>query len=124
MVHRAWIFLLLIAACPPLAAAQPAPASPAAAQAQGHRLFVQSCAVCHLKPSPNADRYGPALSKETVDGRESDVRDFIRNGSERMPGFATDLAPTQIDAIVEYLATVPPPTDVAATPSPQQEMPR
>jgi mono/diheme cytochrome c family protein len=124
MVHRAGIFLLLLAACPPIAAAQPAASPPAGAVASGHLLFVQSCSVCHLKPAPNAERYGPALSKETVDGREADVRDLIRDGSERMPGFAADLAPAQIDAIVQYLATVPPPSDASGASSPQQEMPR
>jgi mono/diheme cytochrome c family protein len=124
MVHRAWFFLLLLAACPRMVAAQQAPSPLAGAVASGHLLFVQSCSVCHLRPSPTAERYGPALSKETVDGREADVRDLIRDGSERMPGFAVDLAPAQIDAIVQYLATVPPPTDAAGTSPPQQEMPR
>jgi len=115
MTRRAWIFLSLIAALPQGALAQPQAAT-SEQQALGHRLFVQSCAVCHLKPSPTAERYGPALWKETVDGREGDARDLIRTGSERMPGFQYDLQPAQIDAIIQYLATVPEPADLASTP--------
>jgi mono/diheme cytochrome c family protein len=93
--------------------------NPPADTREGHRLFVQSCAVCHLKPSPTADTYGPPLSQETVDGRQADVRDLIAKGSERMPAFRYDLEPAQIDAIVAYLATVPaaPPTSSSTTPS-------
>lgn len=118
MTRRAWIFLLLFAALPQVALAQQSQPSASDQQALGHRLFVQACAVCHLKPSPIAERYGPALWKETVEGREADARDLIRTGSERMPGFQYDLQPAQIDAIIQYLATVPePPSD--ATPMSQ-----
>lgn len=118
MTRRAWIFLSLFAVIPPEALAQQSPTSSPSPQALGHRLFVQSCAVCHLKPSPTAERYGPALWKETVDGREADARDLIRTGSERMPGFRYDLQPAQIDAIIQYLATVPEPQS-GPTPAPQ-----
>jgi mono/diheme cytochrome c family protein len=37
------------------------------------------------------------------------IRDYIRNGSKRMPGFKYGLEPSEIDAIVEYLKTVPKP---------------
>jgi mono/diheme cytochrome c family protein len=115
MTRRAWMFLSLFVALPQAALGQPSPN--AGDQALGHRLFVQSCAVCHLQPSPTAERYGPALWKETVAGREADARDLIRTGSERMPGFQYDLQPAQIDAIIQYLATVPEPSE--PTPAPQ-----
>jgi mono/diheme cytochrome c family protein len=118
MTRRAWIFLSLFAVISPDALAQQLPNSSPSQQALGHRLFVQSCAVCHLKPSPTAERYGPALWKETVDGREADARDLIRTGSERMPGFQYDLQPAQIDAIIQYLATVPEPQP-GPTPAPR-----
>jgi len=106
MMRRVAFLLPLLAAFPQGTRAQ---AAQDAAANDGHRLFVQSCAVCHLKPAPNAVIYGPALSKDTVDGREDDVRDLIKTGSERMPGFQYDLKPTQIDAIIRYLALVAPP---------------
>jgi mono/diheme cytochrome c family protein len=78
-----------------------------------------------LKPSPIAETYGPTLSRETVQGQEGDVRDLIRAGSERMPGFRYSLEPAQIDAIIAYLATVPPPPTAPPNPPPRrEEMPR
>lgn len=118
MKRFAAIFLSLIAVLPSIALAQPAPSASASQQALGHRLFVQSCAVCHLNPSPNAERYGPALWKETVEGREADARDLIRTGGERMPGFQYDLSDAEIGAIIQYLATVPEPPDTLL-PAPQ-----
>jgi len=51
--------------------------------------------------------YGIQLNKELVDGNEDMIRDYIRNGSKKMPGFKYGLEPSEIDAIVEYLKTVP-----------------
>ena len=51
--------------------------------------------------------YGVPLYKDIVDGNEDTMRDYIRNGSRRMPGFKYGLEPSEIDAIVEYLKTVP-----------------
>lgn len=79
-----------------------------AAQNEGHQLFTQSCAICHLKPNPAAGRYGPALDRDTVAGKEEAIRGFIESGTDRMPGFRASLTPQQIDKIIAYLATVPP----------------
>jgi mono/diheme cytochrome c family protein len=116
-MHRVALFLLLLLGTPLLAQGQPVQKTFANQSAEGHRLFVQSCAVCHLKPSPTADTYGPALSKETIAGRETDIRALIGKGSERMPGFRYSLEPAQIDAIVAYLATVPTPSAPATSPA-------
>jgi len=116
MMRLVSISLSLLAVLSPVASAQQA-SNASTQQTLGHRLFVQSCAVCHLNPSPTAERYGPALWKETVEGREADARDLILTGSERMPGFRYDLKPDEVDAIIKYLATVPePPTTLLATP--------
>jgi len=53
--------------------------------------------------------YGVALYKDVIDGNEGMVRDYIRNGSYRMPGFKYGSEPSEIDAIVQYLKTVPKP---------------
>lgn len=51
--------------------------------------------------------YGPALSKETVEGREDSVRLTIREGETGlMPGFRYTLEPAEISAIIDYLKTV------------------
>ena len=77
-------------------------------QILGRRVYQQRCAICHTESTPGARRYGPVLSKELVDGNEDTIRDFIINGSKgKMPGFKYGLEPSEIDAIVEYLKTVP-----------------
>ena len=78
-------------------------------QLTGMRLFNQSCRVCHTKPLLTSGQYGPVLSKNSLGGDEAALRDFISNGTPRMPGFKITYAPAQIDAIVAYLKTVPAP---------------
>ncbi len=82
-------------------------------QLLGRRLFMQSCEVCHLKPVLTAKRFGPALSKDLITGQEPAMADFIRQGTPHMPGFQYQFNTAQIDAIVQYLKTVPAPDDEA-----------
>jgi mono/diheme cytochrome c family protein len=118
MMRKGWIFLFAVAAWPQAASAQQAGAL-TDTQRSGRLLFEQSCGVCHTKPTLISPLYGPALSKETLDGREDVLRAFIANGTARMPGFKTMYEPAQIDAIVQYMKTVPkpPPEPEAAAPS-------
>ena len=83
-------------------------------QKLGQRIFQQRCGVCHTKVNAAAPMYGINLYKDIVDGNEDMITDYIRNGSNRMPGFKYGLESSEIDAIVEYLKTVPKP---AAQPS-------
>ena len=53
--------------------------------------------------------YGPALYKDLVNGSEDAIKEMIRSGSSKMPGFKLGLQPSEIEAIVEYLKTVPKP---------------
>jgi mono/diheme cytochrome c family protein len=77
-------------------------------QVEGRRIFEQRCAVCHTPPSLGAKIYGPVLTRQIVDDNEDAIADVIRNGaSGRMPGFKYTLKDSEIDAIVEYLKTVP-----------------
>jgi mono/diheme cytochrome c family protein len=96
------------------AIAQQAPAAKLnATQALGQLVYTQHCGVCHTKPTILSPYYGPALSKEIVNN-EGALREFIQNGSERMPGFQYNLEPRQIDAVVQYLKTVAPPANAVA----------
>jgi streptogramin lyase/mono/diheme cytochrome c family protein len=104
MIARPSIALLAMAGAATSALAQPASTPPA----DGHRLFVQSCAVCHMKPSPVAKTYGPALAPGIAAGHDDLVRAAIVNGSAKMPSFKYDLAPNEIDAVVAYLTTQAP----------------
>jgi len=103
-MRSAWIFPLLLASLPVAASAQSGDM-----QLPGERLFRQHCSVCHLKPSIVNNTFGPTLSKEVVEGKEAAVKEFIAKGTPRMPGFQYTLQPTQIDAVLAYLKTVPAP---------------
>jgi len=84
---------------------------PTPQQLEGMRHFNQSCRVCHTKPQLTSTQYGPVLSRGSVGGNEDALRAFIANGSPKMPGFRYHFKPVEIDAIVAYLKTVPPPSD-------------
>jgi mono/diheme cytochrome c family protein len=73
----------------------------------GRQVFAQSCGVCHLPPSLGAKTYGPALNKEAGGGDDDVMREFITNGTPRMPAFKFYLKPDQIEAIISYMRTVP-----------------
>ncbi len=78
------------------------------AQREGLRLFSQSCGVCHTQIQQRTRQYGPVLSRETLGGDEEAMRDYIGTGTPRMPGFRFNFKPAQINAIVQYIKTIPP----------------
>lgn len=116
-INVPWGLLTLLAASPQGLSAQPAGGSLNDAQKLGLRLYNQSCVVCHEKPQITSGRYGPTLSKESAGGRDDVMRDVISNGTPRMPGFKHQFEPSQIDAIVAYLKTVPTPPPAAPAPA-------
>ena len=77
-------------------------------QELGLRLFSQSCGVCHTLVQQRTKQYAPVLSRETLGGDEELMREYISNGTPRMPGFRYNFEPEQINAIVQYIKTVPP----------------
>ena len=77
------------------------------AEFNGKKMFQQRCAVCHMPLIVDDSRtFGPALSSETVTGKEPVVREFIRRGTARMPGFQYGLEPQEIEDLITYLKTV------------------
>ncbi len=95
--------------------------APASADvAEGRRLFQQKCALCHVPAVRGKDPYGPKLSKAQVSRSEAAVREMVRTGIGRMPGFQYTLQPPQIDAIVAFLRTLdtPPERVLTAQPNP------
>src|SRR3979411_546569 len=82
-------------------------------QKLGQRLFYQSCVVCHTKPQITSGQYGPVLSKDSLNGQEDVMREFISAGTARMPRFRFQFEPPQINAIVAYLKPVPAPNPPA-----------
>ena len=88
-------------------------------QAEGRRLYQQSCGVCHTKPTITAPLFGPQLSKAMVEGpREAQAKKQIADGSPNMPGFKYNYTPTQIDAVVEFLKLLPVPPAPPPKPTP------
>jgi mono/diheme cytochrome c family protein len=83
------------------------------AQREGLRLFSQSCGVCHTLIQQRNRLYGPTLSRETLGGDEDLIREYISNGTPRMPGFRFNFEPTQINSIVQYIKTIAPPATPA-----------
>src|SRR5437763_2002858 len=89
MTRRASLILLLASmvtgAGPHLAGAQ----EPALNDKQraGQALFTQHCVVCHMRTQlTSPGQYGPPLSKATLGGDESLIREYITAGKPRMPG--------------------------------------
>ena len=78
------------------------------AQREGLRLFSQSCGVCHTLVQQRTRQYAPVLSRETLGGDEDLMKEYIGNGTPRMPGFRFNFEPTQINSIVQYIKTIPP----------------
>jgi mono/diheme cytochrome c family protein len=106
------VFLLLMAAAyTQSAAGQQAADNLNEQQRLGRQVVAQACGVCHLPPAKGARTYGPALSKGAGGGDESVVREYIVNGTPRMPSFKYFLQPSEIDAVVAYLKTVPVPAN-------------
>ena len=75
-------------------------------QKMGRQVFAQSCGVCHLPPSLGSRTYGPALNKDAGGGDDDVMREFITNGTPRMPAFKYYLKADQIEAIISYVRTV------------------
>jgi mono/diheme cytochrome c family protein len=80
-------------------------------QLLGMRLYNQSCRVCHTKPQLTSQQYGPPLSRVSMNGNDEALRKQIADGSPKMPGFKYHFKPAEIDALVAYLKTLPPPAD-------------
>ena len=114
-----WALLLAAGILPLTARAQQPGADKPLTDSQklGQRVFQQRCGICHAPARPGFVMYGPYLYKDLINGNEDAIKEMIRTGSTKMPGFKAGLQPSEIDAIVEYLKTVPKPpksTEAAA----------
>jgi mono/diheme cytochrome c family protein len=110
------LLLVLLAAYAPTVSAQQAADNLNEQQRLGRQVLGQSCGVCHLPPSRGARTYGPVLSKTSGGGDDALVRKVILEGTPRMPAFKYFLQPTEIDAIIAFIRTVPTPAPAAAAP--------
>jgi mono/diheme cytochrome c family protein len=106
-----WAILIFLGIFPLTARAQQANTEKPLNDVQklGQRVFQQRCGICHAPARAGFQMYGPALYKDLVNGSEDAIKEMIRSGSSKMPGFKLGLQPSEIEAIVEYLKTVPKP---------------
>ena len=116
MTRSVSVLLLLLTACPHIAFAQQARDDLNDQQRLGRQILAQSCGVCHLSPALNAKTYGPPLNKAAGGGDDGVMREYILDGTPRMPAFKYYLQPAQIDAIIAYVRTVPLPVPAPAAP--------
>ena len=114
MRRAAAVLLLCCIASPAVFAQSSDPDQLSEKERLGWRLYEQSCSICHTKPNLVLGQFGPALSRESLNGRIELVREVIANGTPRMPGFKHHFDSTQIAAIVAYLKTVPEPPQAGA----------
>jgi len=116
-MHRsAGVLLLLLVAFPQVAAAQEPQLSDK--ERAGQALFAQHCVVCHFRTQlTSPGQWGPQLSKATLGGDESLIREYITDGTPRMPGFKYNFRPEQIEAIAAFVKTLPVPPAAPATPA-------
>src|SRR5215475_828227 len=115
MKNATLLGLLVLAVSAQGAIAQQASSNLTDQQKAGRQVLAQTCGVCHLPPSLGARTYGPALNKDAGGGDDEVMREFITNGTPRMPAFKYYLKPEQIEAIISYVRTVP--VQAAAAPA-------
>jgi mono/diheme cytochrome c family protein len=115
MKRSGLLFLCLLIVCAHYAFARQGADGLNEQQRLGRQLVAQACGVCHLPPARNARTYGPLLNKAAGGGDDGVVREYILDGTPRMPAFKHFLGPAEIDAIIAYLRTVPVPTPSPAS---------
>lgn len=115
MKRLRWGLLIVFSILPLAARAQQSTSEKPLNEQQklGQRIFQQRCGICHEQARPGFQTYGPVLHKDLVNGNEDAIKEIIRTGTSKMPGFKLGLQPAEIEAIVEYLKTAPKPAKPA-----------
>ena len=113
MMVRVASMLFTVALSSIAQAQQKAPPDLTPVQAEGRAIFSKSCTICHLPPQLGAGTFGPQLSKASLDGDASVLREVISTGMPHMPGFKHMYQPAQIASVIAYLKTVPAPAPAA-----------
>jgi mono/diheme cytochrome c family protein len=91
---------LILAACDSGATANPGTPVPRSADV----VFQRYCNVCHPGGGFGA---GPSLILALPDLSDSQVRDIVRHGKKRMPGFSTtEFSDAELDELIVYIRTM------------------
>ncbi len=105
--------LAVAAAVPYIASAQTTPQL-TPAEARGRIILTQNCNICHLPQNPGSQTYGPLLNKSSANGDDNLMRQVIKTGLVKMPGWQYTLNDNQINDVIAYIKTLP----VVAPPPP------
>jgi mono/diheme cytochrome c family protein len=88
-----------------------------AAEKTGRKIFQTRCAMCHVgqdpatgmatsaNATPRQTTFGPLLSKAQA-ANEAGLREKIKTGGPRMPGYKLALTDEQIDQVIAFMKTV------------------
>ena len=90
--------------------------APSTGGQSGRALYLQNCATCHRDDREGTPPQLPSLVGVGTRRSFAEMVTLVRTGAGRMPAFPA-LAPTAVNAIVQYLATgedTPPPADRGA----------
>jgi mono/diheme cytochrome c family protein len=100
-----------------------------AAEQSGRRIFQTRCAMCHVGEDPATEvanptaapqrTFGPVLSRAQGDN-EAALREKIKNGGPRMPGYKLTLTDAQIDQVIAFVKTLERPLTRLAVSRPGQ----
>ena len=109
-----WPLALLVGCLFPSAVQAQQPSKPATdkdAVARGEVWFYQRCSLCHMERIVKDETYmtlGPSLKgllKNAPASKEAQVRETIKSGSLRMPGFKYGLNDKELDELIAFLKT-------------------
>lgn len=114
MKRSASVFVFLLASLATPAFAQQGAGGLNDQEQRGRQVMSQACGLCHLPLGIDAKTLGPTLSKATAGGNDAAVRQYILEGTRRMPAFKYYLSTADVDALIAYLKTVPPPAPAPA----------
>jgi mono/diheme cytochrome c family protein len=102
-----------------------------AAEKSGRKIFQTRCAMCHVgqdpateltAASPAAPRqttFGPLLSTAQA-ANDAALREKIKNGGPRMPGYKHALTDEQVEQVIAFMKTVERPLTKLAAAQPGQ----
>ena len=94
------------------ASAQSGAPGAASAAVRGEAWFYQRCSLCHMGRIVKDDKFEPmaprldGVLKNATPEREKGVRQFIQQGSLRMPGFRYNFTPAEFEELMAYLKTL------------------
>jgi mono/diheme cytochrome c family protein len=95
-----------------VATQSPAAAAATAAATRGEAWFYQRCSLCHMGRIVKDDKYEPmaprldGVLRNATPEREKGVRQFIQQGSSRMPGFRYNFTPAEFEELMAYLKSL------------------